>query len=102
MLLDVGAAEDAPAQLGSIIGSLLLPEQRIRLDQDSQGIPAYGHTAFDEMQIETYTARCDEPPCPDLIRRPVRTDSTAEVEVSIALCHFEPQVALRVRLIAAG
>ena len=50
MLLDVGAAEDAPAQFGAIFGSLLLPEQGIGLDQDPQCVAAStGASTFDEV-----------------------------------------------------
>jgi hypothetical protein len=51
MLLDVGAAEDAPAQLGAILGSLLRTEQRIRRDQAAQRVSADGHTSTHELQV---------------------------------------------------
>jgi hypothetical protein len=49
MLLDIGTAENAPAQFGAVVGPLILPEQRLGLDQDPQRIAADGHTTFDEM-----------------------------------------------------
>ena len=101
MLLNVGAAEDAPAKLGAILGSLLLPEQGTGLDQDPQCVSANRHAAFDEMQVEAYAERCNEPPGRDLVSRAVRANTASEVEVRIALCNLEPQVSLRLRFISA-
>jgi hypothetical protein len=101
VLLDIGAAENAPPQFGAIVGPVILPEQRIGLEQDPQRIAADWHTTFDEMQVKTDAARGDEPPGRDLVSRPARAYTASEVEVRVPLCNLEPQVSLRLRFISA-
>jgi len=101
VLLEVGAAEEASANLVAVGCALVVAVDYAGLDHRAQPVGRQRNAPLDQVQIDARPARRDEPPRGHALGRAVGADAASEAHVRIAPGQLDPEISLRLWFVAA-